>query len=268
MNINDIFPKRKNIIETYAYHDKPLYFLYKSSKSMFIVFFYKENSTFEKWICVPISTDKINELKASKYPLNEFIKRANLIVILTTDYKKNNIINREEVSYSYLEEDYLPNRDSYLKGNALFNVKFNTDIVKVENLVLEHLTNNEFKHFKQYKELKLKNSNFIADSVLIDEKDRKIFIEVKYFKFSKNVQYRKITDHIISLHNRYQLGNNSSDKLIYIIIIKNEEEDSITTVQRKLGLNKNYIRANAINSEVRIYSVYDLIEGELHFLSL
>ncbi|MCM0624517.1 hypothetical protein M5J14_08250 [Lysinibacillus sp. OL1_EC] len=269
MNINNIFPKTKNIIETYVYYDKPLYFLYKFNDALYFVFFYIEENDFEKWVCIPTLSEEIEELKETRKSLINFIKDSSKIILLTIDFNQNNrVINLENILYSQLEEEFLPNRDAYLKGNSLFNVKFETDIAKVEQLVINHLAGSEFEHFMKYNELVIGQSRIVADGVLVDEKDNKIFIEVKYFRFSKNVEYRRISNHIVNLHNTYQLDRNPQNKLLYIIVIKNEDKENIKTVQQILSLNSAYLKSNALNSEVRVYSVYDLIEGKSEYLNL
>lgn len=269
MITNNIFPETKNILETYVYYDKPLYFLYNNRDSVYFVFFYKEENKFEKWICVPTYSKEVEELKEARKSLFHFIKSSSEIILLTTDSNQNNkVSNFEYTLYSQLDEEFLPNRDAYLKGGSLFNIKFETDIAKVEQLVIDHLASSEFKNFKKLNEFILKNSRIFADGVLVDEQNNKIYIEVKYFRFSKNVEYRKITDHIVKLHKLYQLDKNPLDKLLYIIVIKNEDEENVNAVLKKFSLNSLYLKTNALNSEVRIYSVYNLIEGKSEYLIL
>lgn len=91
---------------------------------------------------------------------------------------------------------------------------------------------------------------------------------MKYFWYGENIPFSKMSDRVVTLNTRIRKYEDKNFKQLYLLIIKNEEVMNIETIISILKLKNIYFKTQAPNTEIRIYSIYDLIEGKTNFIRL
>lgn len=251
-NENIMFPKEENIIEIYANYDKPICFLYLDEGKQYLTTLYQMDDTYEDWLLISADSIVLEMLKNTRLSLYSFIAKSETIKkVRTNPLDQNKVIETNEVEFSHLNKEYLPNMDSYLNGSQLFNLKYHIDGYIVENLIKDYLSAHEFH------DSLIRLENQFVDLTFVDANSRTL-VETKYYKFSKNVDLLAIMQHIMRLIERYKLTDNLSTRLIYNIVLKNLNENHANLMLSIEALNNNLSDLGSI--DIRTYDVYKLIE--------
>ena len=109
---------RFSVEEIYEYYDQPILFLArdKDSRQLYLVVFIDETETSRIWLYAPISSMRLNAIKANEIDLKSaFSQTEGNFVYRVEIYRNNSNVEIEEVPCQDLTDDQLPIAGEFLR---------------------------------------------------------------------------------------------------------------------------------------------------------
>lgn len=260
-----------NPLEIYAYYEKPLLYLCRNDDQEYLVYLYKSFTESDKWLCMYVDEKQKEKLFNTKISIRSFIETHSQLILLE-DTEKRGERNSKVIKFKEIEKQFLPHKDIYLRNSKLFDIEIEANFKLVKELVLNSLLKNTYKKYyicleEKYKLTQLiEEKKRIIDIILKKDKDQYIYVQVKYFIYSRNI-LNNLNNNIIEIINYYNkklnIKKDGKNKFILFIIVKNQDKDyNIRNIYQNINeILKTYLQY--INFEVNIQSIYSLVEKNI-----